>query len=217
MKPDLLALLPRPQREAVESAGYRLMRWAAARAVLQARVGKGRVAGPAGEFLTYWMAQSPPPPEAQGELWLSFSHARDQAQLALAGGSVPLAHSPLERALLHLPLLRSFWRQELRLQHFAALRELVPQAWLLDPAPVPPGAVIHGLGSPSWEDVQPAAGQKWQIHNAQGSPRASLPAALTGRDAILIPQPVSNVILLARYERESTGRIVLRMIEAASP
>ena len=58
MKPDLMDQLPRPQREAVESAGYRLTRWIAAREVLQARVTKGRMAGALGDFLTHWLARS---------------------------------------------------------------------------------------------------------------------------------------------------------------
>jgi Arc/MetJ family transcription regulator len=53
MNPDLMAQLPRSQREAVESAGYRVVRWAAAREVLQKRIEKSRIAGPLGEFLNH--------------------------------------------------------------------------------------------------------------------------------------------------------------------
>jgi hypothetical protein len=61
-----------------------------------------------------------------------------------------LANFASERALLHLPALRSFWKQELREAHFEALRQIVPQAWFADEALIPPGAVIAGLGTADW-------------------------------------------------------------------
>lgn len=212
MKTDLLAPLTRPQREAVESAGYRVMRWLAAREVLQARVTKGRITGALGGFLTHWLSVAPAH-ASDGELWLSF----DQLKLQLAGGSVWLAKSPLERALLHLPALRSFWRQELRLQHFEALRALVPQAWLLDSAEVPPGAVIQGLGTVSWQQTQQQAGQEWEIQDSRGMLRETWPDDLAARDSIITARPASNVVLNARYGRNDAGQVILRSIEEAAP
>ena len=213
MKPDLMEQLPRPQREAVESAGYRVMRWLAAREVLQARVTKGRVAGALGEFLTHWLALAPAP-EAGEELWLSFDHTPDQ--LKLAGGSATLATSALEHALLHLPALRSFWSQELRQQHFMALRALVPQAWLLDAASVPPGAVIQGLGTVSWEQTQRTLGQDLEIRDAKGRVHQEWPLALAARDSVATQRkPAAK--LNATYVRNDKDQIVLRTIEAAAP
>jgi hypothetical protein len=123
----------------------------------------------------------------------------------------------LEQALLHLPALRPFWRQELRLQHFEALRTLVPQAWLLDSAQVPPGAVIQGLGSVSWEKTKLKQGPEWKIQDPKGMVREDLPLALAVRDSILTRRPASNVILNARYGRNDAGQVVLRTIEEASP
>lgn len=211
MIPDLLEPLPRSQREAVDSAGYRVMRWMAAREVLQARVTKGRIAGPLGDFLAHWLSLAPVK-GADSDLWLSFNYAQDQAELKLVGGSSMLAHSPLEQALLHLPALRSFWGQELRQQHFVALRSLVPQAWLMDPAQVPPGAVIQGLDTVSWERTPQLWGQQWEIQDPQGQilTNRSLP-----KDSILTSRPVSGVVLKAWYGRNDREQVVLSSIEAA--
>ncbi|MCF7788686.1 MAG: hypothetical protein K9N47_21360 [Prosthecobacter sp.] len=214
MKPDLIAQLPRTQREAVESAGYRIVRWVAAREVLQARVSKGRIAGLLGEFMTHWLSLAPAV-EADSELWLSFDYALDQAKLKLAGGSATLAQSPLEQALLHLPALRPFWSQELRLQHFEALRNLVPQAWLLDSAEVPPGAVIQGLGKVSWERVPQLREQEWEILDSRGRVLTDWPSALASNDSILTSRLVSNVVLNASYGRNDKDQVVLRSLEAA--
>ncbi|SLM46595.1 conserved protein of unknown function [Nitrospira japonica] len=48
-------------------------------------------------------------------------------------------------ALLHHPMLRSFWRRELREDTWLHLTTVMPRTWLLDPAPVPPQATIPGL------------------------------------------------------------------------
>ena len=211
MIPDLLEPLPRSLREAVDSAGYRIMRWMAAREVLQARVAKGRIAGPLGDFLAHWLSLAPSK-GADSDLWLSFNYATDQAALKLAGGSATLSHSPLEQALLHLPALRSFWSQELRQQHFVALRNLVPQAWLMDSAQVPPGAVIQGLNTVSWDQTPQWRGQQWEIQDPKGQVLANRSLS---QNSILTSRPASGVILKAQYGRNDTGRVVLRSIEAA--
>jgi len=214
MKPDLMEQLPRLQREAVESAGYRMVRWMAAREVLQARVTKGRIAGALGDFLTHWLALAPAL-EAGEELWLSFDHA--QEQLKLGGGGATLATSALEHALLHLPALRSFWSQELRQQHFVALRALVPQAWLLDPASVPCGAVIQGLGTVSWEQTQRTMGQDWEIQDTKGLTHPDWPLALGARDSVMTLRKPAAAKLNARYVRNDKDQVVLSTIEEAAP
>ncbi|OYW75401.1 MAG: hypothetical protein B7Z37_13340 [Verrucomicrobia bacterium 12-59-8] len=214
MKPDLMAPLTRTQLEAVESAGYRVMRWLAAREVLQSRVTKSRIAGALGGFLTHWLALAPAP-QAGEDLSLSFVHAPDQMLLQLAGGGATLALAPLEQALLHLPALRPFWSQELRQQHFEALRDLVPQAWLMDPIEVPPGAVIQGLGTVSWQQTQRREGQKWEIHDPKGSAPRDWPLALASRDCILTARTPAGIKLNALYGRNDKGQVVLRSLEAA--
>lgn len=48
-------------------------------------------------------------------------------------------------ALLHHPMLAPYWRTELGEDLFLHLTTIMPRTWILDPAPVPPSAVIPGL------------------------------------------------------------------------
>lgn len=80
-----------------------------------------------------------------------------------------------ERALLHLPALRSFWAQELRLAHFEALRSMVPQSWFADEAVIPPGAVIAGLGTADWTKAAGVVQDEKifrRVHEAEWSAKA---------------------------------------------
>ncbi len=65
------------------------------------------------------------------------------------------ANAPLWPALLHLRALHSFWEQQLRHSHVETLLDRVPSAWMLDPAPIPPGAVIPKLEIGSWSELTP--------------------------------------------------------------
>lgn len=47
--------------------------------------------------------------------------------------------------LLHHPTLVAYWRRELGEDVFLHLSTVMPRTWVLDPAPVPPAAVIPGL------------------------------------------------------------------------
>lgn len=213
MNQNLMGPLSRAQHEAIESAGYRITRWAAAREVLQSRVMKGRIAEPVGNFLAHWLSLASRN-ETDAELWLSFNYEPDGAKLMLDGGSEGLARSPLERALLHLPALRPFWSQELRRQHFEALRNLLPRAWLLDAAEVPPGAVIEGLGTVSWEGTQ-LRGQEWNIHGPEGQTLEDWRPAVAARNSILTVKMPAGIKLNATYGRNDIGQVVLRSLEAA--
>lgn len=48
-------------------------------------------------------------------------------------------------ALIHHPALAGYWRDRLGEDDVAFLRNIVPPTWVVDPAPVPPHAVIPGL------------------------------------------------------------------------
>jgi hypothetical protein len=56
----------------------------------------------------------------------------------------PALEEKLAFALLHHPILQTYWRRELGDVH-ARLLELMPRTWILDPRPVPPSAVIPDL------------------------------------------------------------------------
>jgi hypothetical protein len=193
---DIESLLPR-RRAAVESAGYRVTRWAAARQILGQRLMKQRSAGVPVVFLEKW-GVGLLPVVAKAEFRLTFG-VTEQA-MWLQSGSHDLPGSPLERALLHLPALRGFWRQELRQHHFDELRSLVPQAWMMDDSAVPPGAVIHSLGITSWEEWQ-TLGRRRPV--------------LAVKDRVLTEQPEAECLLSAVYERNDRLKVVLRTIEAS--
>ena len=189
--------LTHAQRKAVESAGYRVARWSKARLVLGQRVERQRWSGELGVYLSRWAASLPPmagPPEMRltlgvqnGRLWL------------LRG--ISLASLPVERALLHLPALRRFWMQELRFQHFEALRNLLPGAWIMDEAKVPAGAVVSGLDIVSWSDV----------------PRLQMERpGLLIEPPLVHESPASSDEFQAGYHLNEKGRLVLRSFEASS-
>jgi hypothetical protein len=48
-------------------------------------------------------------------------------------------------ALIHHPMLKSYWTGELGEQVYNQLRDAVPETWILDNRPVPPHAVIAGF------------------------------------------------------------------------
>ncbi len=87
------------------------------------------------------------------ELWMrSHPNASESLppMLPIAEASV---NSPLWPALMHLRPLREFWERELRRSAVESLLEILPNAWLLDPTPLPPGTVIPKLELASWSDL----------------------------------------------------------------
>ena len=128
--------------------GYECTRWLNAMTMLQARWRKGRLPEPLTSFLQSWMPQEPlptPVPE-------SFEIRLESGQLCAEAALAPIQH-PVWQALLHLPALRDFWTAELRASHYAHLLQMIPPAWCMDPAPLPPGSVIAGLGISSWAEL----------------------------------------------------------------
>lgn len=195
MSPPLLDTLSRPARSVVSSAGYRVARWSAAREVLGNRLAKNRISGLLGETLSRW-GVGKSSASLQPEFHLTFGAGEPGQPFWLCDGP---ADQPLERALLHLPALRSFWRQELRQRHFDALRSMVPKAWLPDESPVPPGAVIQSLGVTSWKDA--------------ANIRQRVPAlAMDGR--FLTEQISPAARINATYHRDDKRRVLLRSVEA---
>src|SRR5208282_1133985 len=56
-------------------------------------------------------------------------------------------------AFLWMEQLHAFWREQLGDKTLAALREVLPYTWILDPMPLPPHAVIPELGIHDWRDM----------------------------------------------------------------
>lgn len=176
-----LADLPTASHDAVASAGYRLARWQSAREVLEHRVAKKRLPEALQSFLEKWMPRLENTAEA---LEVRFEGHEDEIWLVEGG----LASSAAERALLHLPALRSFWAQELRQAHFEALRQSVPQAWFADNAVIPPGAVIAGLGVADWSQARDVVRQ----------------------EKLLLRVKEASWAAKAVFHRDAKGQIVLR-------
>jgi len=65
----------------------------------------------------------------------------------------PFLEEKLWFALFWLRPLREFWRRELSERHFLQLQKAIPYTWLVDPAPLPPHAVLPGLEVHDWAEV----------------------------------------------------------------
>lgn len=79
-------------------------------------------------------------------------------QVAVAPPMRPFQEEKLSLALFHHHRLASFWQENLSGNSLECLRRVVPRSWIMDPAPLPPGAVLDGPqvgGRPlgDWRDL----------------------------------------------------------------
>ncbi|HWL54312.1 MAG TPA: hypothetical protein VNQ90_17865 [Chthoniobacteraceae bacterium] len=65
----------------------------------------------------------------------------------------PFLEEKLWFALFWLKPLREFWRRELSERQFLNLQKVIPYTWLVDPAPLPPHAVLPQLEVNDWGEV----------------------------------------------------------------
>ncbi|RMH09019.1 MAG: hypothetical protein D6704_02030 [Nitrospirae bacterium] len=73
----------------------------------------------------------------------------------------PWLEEKLMFALFHHPLLQPFWERTLGPETYSLLNQLIPRTWVLDPAPLPPIAVIpdlflDGRAVADWQDLATA-------------------------------------------------------------
>ena len=75
-------------------------------------------------------------------------------EVAIAPPKRPFQEEKLTLALFHHHLLQDFWTEHLSKPSHKLLRKLIPQSWIIDPAPLPPGAVLDGpqIGGRSLND-----------------------------------------------------------------
>lgn len=75
----------------------------------------------------------------------------------LAGNVTPPPKPQLEEkmlfALLWMEQLRPFWREMLGEETLKTLQEHMPQTWIVDATPLPPHAVVAGLGINDWREM----------------------------------------------------------------
>jgi hypothetical protein len=64
--------------------------------------------------------------------------------VAIAPPLRPFQEEKLALALFHHHRLQEFWAENLSRGAHAQLRRLIPPSWIMDPAPLPPGAVLDG-------------------------------------------------------------------------
>ena len=65
-------------------------------------------------------------------------------QVAIAPPMRPFQEEKLSLALFHHHLLSEFWAENINRGSLELLRRIIPQSWVMDPAPLPPGAVLDG-------------------------------------------------------------------------
>jgi len=80
--------------------------------------------------------------------------------VAIAPPMRPFQEEKLALALFHHHLLAEFWAEALSGRSLKLLRALIPQSWIMDPAPLPPGAVLDGprIGGRMLNDWRDLAG-----------------------------------------------------------
>jgi len=77
-----------------------------------------------------------------------------EKQIQLTPPPKPIFEEKLLFALLWNRNLREFWRQHLGEAFFERLLKCVPYTWLVDPAPLPPHAVIPELNITDWSQLK---------------------------------------------------------------
>jgi hypothetical protein len=93
-----------------------------------------------------------------------FFEAWQNGDVAIAPPMRPFQEEKLSLALFHHHLLPDFWAENLSSRALKLLRAIIPASWVIDPAPLPPGAVLDGprVGGRAlndWRDLG-AASQK---------------------------------------------------------
>ncbi|MCX6936969.1 MAG: hypothetical protein NTU80_03590 [Verrucomicrobia bacterium] len=70
--------------------------------------------------------------------------AWDSGEVVITPPMRAFQEEKLGLALFHHHLLQDFWAEQLSGQALARLRSLIPASWVVDPAPLPPGATLVG-------------------------------------------------------------------------
>jgi hypothetical protein len=81
-------------------------------------------------------------------------------EVAIAPPMRPFQEEKLTFALFHHHLLQDFWAETLGSRTVKLLRALIPPTWIIDPSPLPPGAVLDGprVGGRALSDWRDLAG-----------------------------------------------------------
>ncbi len=200
--------LPRAVWKELRPLGHEMVLWREAAVLLHRRAARNKLPAELAAFLQHWLPPEPPPAPPEG-FWLLLADTGDR--LTLVRAALPLVADGRWNALLRLPALRGLWGADLRASHLEHLWKVLPGAWLLDDAPVPPGAVIGGLGIPAWPDLAGLmeSGRRFELQIAGGPAApadwAAVAAVLPDRNSVLAESPPATGWLLARYQNDEQG------------
>lgn len=86
----------------------------------------------------------------------------EKGEVAMTPPAKPFLEEKIGMALFHHHILDAFWKENIPKRSLKVLKDLIPKSWIVDPAPLPPGAVIDGplaQGKPlhSWADLSEAS------------------------------------------------------------
>ncbi len=84
----------------------------------------------------------------------SLYQAASQDSLRITPPLKPFLEEKMLFGLFWAHALQPFWRRQLSERHWLKLRKLIPQTWVVDPAPVPHHAVIPGLEIQDWDELK---------------------------------------------------------------
>ena len=147
--------VPNSLARRLKSMGHGLHKLSEARRLLTVRLERGLLDEASTAWIKTWCEGSDTalalPIDSERQTEVAWSGKSWQV-VSVAGSDGDLAWLPV-LMLLHLPVLRSFWRRALRAQRFAWLSRALPKVWAVDVQPVKPGSVIAGLGITSWQDL----------------------------------------------------------------
>lgn len=73
-----------------------------------------------------------------------FFEAWEAGEVVIVPPMRPYQEEKMGLALFHHHLLQEFWAEVLGGRTLKLLRQLIPMSWVVDPAPLPPGAVLDG-------------------------------------------------------------------------
>lgn len=153
--------LPHSVARRVRTLGHALVRLQAALQLLPKRLERGLLDASSTAWIHQWAGGVMSRPPSSQEALTATIAWHENAWLVCE--VPPVWHGAL--LLLHLPVLRDFWRKELRAARYERLRRVLPQVWARDPNPLPPGAVMGGLGITSWDELPKleASGRRFQF------------------------------------------------------
>lgn len=97
-----------------------------------------------------------------------FFEAWQAGEVAITPPMRAFQEEKLGLALFHHHLLQDFWAEQIGAKSLARLRTLIPASWIVDPAPLPPGAtlvgpLVGGRSLTSWSGLADASKKEREL------------------------------------------------------